>query len=246
LAELCRLFEKDRYTHEYRFLHKNGAYRWIRDEMRLARDDTGRPSEIIGYWADITEQKQMEETLLKTERLAAIGEMTAMLGHDLRNPLTAISGATYYLKKRVGPNLDGESVEMLELIEKAIEYASKIMSDLLEYSQEIRLDLIETDLRSITEQALAFAKVPTNVRVSNLTNTQPRIAVDTARMARVFVNLIGNALEAMPQGGELTLASRETDGNAQITFTDTGTGIPTDAIEQIWTPVYQPRRREWG
>jgi signal transduction histidine kinase len=99
LTGLCRLFEKGHYTHEYRFLHKNGAYRWVRDEMRLARDDTGRPSEIIGYWVDITEQKRMEETLLKTERLAAVGEVTAMLAHDLRNPL---NGTVTRLRASVG------------------------------------------------------------------------------------------------------------------------------------------------
>jgi len=246
LTRVCRLFEKGHYTHEYRFLHRNGTYRWVHDEMRLARDDTGRPSEIIGYLVDITEQKRMEETLLKTERLAAVGEMTAMLGHDLRNPLTEISGAAYYLKKKLAPSLDRESLDMLDLIERAIEYASKIMNDLLEYSREIRLELAETDPGSITEQALAFVKVPRNVRVSNLTNTQPRIAVDVTKMTRVFVNLIRNAVDAMPQGGDLTLASQEKDGNVQITFTDTGTGIPNDAMERIWTPFLTTKAKGMG
>jgi PAS domain S-box-containing protein len=119
LTGLCRLFEKGHYTHEYRFLHKNGTYRWVHDEMKLARDDTGRPSEIIGYLIDITEQKQMKENLL-------------VLGHELRDPLTGISGAAYYLKKKLAPSLDRESIDMLDLIERAIESASKIMNGLLE------------------------------------------------------------------------------------------------------------------
>jgi PAS domain S-box-containing protein len=119
LTGLCQLFENDHYTHEYRFLHKNGTYRWVHDEMKLARDDAGRPSEIIGYLIDITEQKQMEEDLL-------------VLGHELRDPLTGISGAAYYLKKKLAPSLDRESIDMLDLIERAIESASKIMNRLLE------------------------------------------------------------------------------------------------------------------
>lgn len=119
LTELCRLFEKDHYTHEYRFLHKNGTYRWVHDEMQLARDDTGRPSEIIGYMVDITERQQIEEKLL-------------VLGHELRDPLTGISCAAYYLKKKLAPSLDRESTDMLDLIERAIESASKIMNGLLE------------------------------------------------------------------------------------------------------------------
>ena len=141
LTRLCRLFEKDHYTHEYRFLHKNGTYRWVRDDMRLARDDAGRPSEIIGYLVDITEQKRMGEKLL-------------MLGNDLRNPLTGISCATYYLKKKLASGLDRESIDMLDLIERAIECASKTMNDLLGCSREIQLELTETDPSSITGQVL--------------------------------------------------------------------------------------------
>ena len=119
LTGLCRLFENDHYSHEYRFLHKNGTYRQVHDEIKLARDDTGRPSEIIGYLVDITEQKQMEENLL-------------VLGHKLRDPLTGISCATYYLKKKLAASLDRESIDMFDLIERAIESASKTMNDLLE------------------------------------------------------------------------------------------------------------------
>jgi PAS domain S-box-containing protein len=119
LTGLCQLFEKDHYAHEYRFLHRNGTYRWVHDEMKLTRDDTGRPSEILGYLVDITEQKKMEENLL-------------MLGHDLRDPLTGISGAAYHLRKKLALSLDRESIDMFDLIEKAIESASKIMNGLLE------------------------------------------------------------------------------------------------------------------
>ena len=79
-----------------------------------------------------------------------------------------------------------------------------------------------------------------------MTNTQPRIAVDVTKMTRVFVNLIRNAVDAMPQGGDLTLASQETDGNVQITLTDTGTGIPNDAMERIWTPIYTTKAKGMG
>ena len=114
----CRVLENDHFTHEYRFLHRNGAYRHIRDEMRLARDDVGRPLEIVGYLVDITEKKHAEEGLLT-------------LGHKLRDPLTGITGAAYYLKKKLGPSLDRESMDMLSLIEMAVESASSIMNDLL-------------------------------------------------------------------------------------------------------------------
>lgn len=136
LSGLCQLFEKDQHTHEYRFLRKNGTYRWILDQMKLSRDETGRPSEIIGYWIDITKQKRMEENLSKTERLAAAGAMTATLAQGLRDPLTSISVAAYELKKKLNSSMDEKSKQMLDLIERDVDRASKMINDLLARSQE--------------------------------------------------------------------------------------------------------------
>lgn len=238
---LCCLFEKDHYTHEYRFLHKNGTYRWIHDETRLTRDDTGRPLEIIGYWIDITAQKQMEEALLKTERLAAVGEMTAMLAHDLRNPLTGISGATYQLKNELKSKMDEKSKEMLDLVEKDVENANKIVNDLLDYSAEIRLELAETNLRSVTEQALASVSIPSNIQLTNLVSDEVRITLDADKMRRVFENLIKNAVETMPQGGLLMIQSRESNGSLCVELSDTGSGISKEMMPKLWTPFHTTR-----
>jgi PAS domain S-box-containing protein len=85
-----------------------------------------------------------QRKLLKSERLAAIGELAGMIGHDLRNPLTGIAGAAYYLKAKYDSKIDEKGKEMLKTIEKAIEYSDKIISDLLDYSREMRLELAET------------------------------------------------------------------------------------------------------
>ena len=95
------------------------------------------------------ELKEAQEQLVKSERLAAIGELAAMIGHDLRNPLTGIVGATYYLKRRLESKMDKKAGEMLDLIEKDVEYSNKIINDLLEYSGEVRLELSETTLKQL-------------------------------------------------------------------------------------------------
>jgi len=92
------LWNKGQRVFEYRFLHKDGSYRWIRGEARVIFDVSDKPVEVMGYWTDVTEQKRMAEALLRSERLAAIGELAGMVGHDLRNPLQGIAGAVYYLK----------------------------------------------------------------------------------------------------------------------------------------------------
>lgn len=128
----------------------------------------------------------MEENLLKTERLATVGEITVMLAHDLRNALTGISGAAYQLRNKLGSKTDQKSDEILNLIQKDIEYANSMIVDLLEYSPEIRLELTETNLRPLTEQALASVNIPSNIQVTNLGNEQLRITLDGEKMRRVF------------------------------------------------------------
>jgi len=169
-----------------------------------------------------------------------------MVAHDLRNPLTGISGAAYHLKKKLGPSADQKSREMFDLIDKDVEYANKILGDLLEYSGEVRLEVSETNPGSIIAQALAKVEIPGNVRIHDLAKDSPHFVADTEKMTRVFVNLIKNAVEAMPQGGELTIRSEESDGNLRLEFSDTGTGITEDAMGRIWTPFYTTKAKGMG
>jgi PAS domain S-box-containing protein len=246
LAEMPLLWKEGQHTFEYQFLHKDGTYRWMREEARVIRDADGKPVEVNGYWIDVTELKRMEETLVKAQRMAAIGESAAMVGHDLRNPLTGISGAAYYLKETLGPTLDAKAKEMLTVIEHDVEYANSIMTDLVEYSGEMQLTMTEASPRSIVEQALALVRVPEDVRVSNLTNDQTKIMVDVDKMERAFVNLIKNAADAMPEGGELTITSNKSDGNLQIVVSDTGAGIKQEDMARIGTPFYTTKAKGMG
>jgi signal transduction histidine kinase len=189
---------------------------------------------------------EAQNRLLKSERLAAIGEVAAMVGHDLRNPLTSIAGATYYLKTKFGSKMDKKTKEMLELIEKGIEYSNKIINDLLAYSGEIQLELSETTPKSIIKAALALVKVPKNIRIVDLTENEPRIKVDMQKIKRVFVNVIKNAIEAMPKGGKLTIISKKSEDSVKIAFIDTGTGMPKDILERIWTPFFTTKAKGLG
>jgi two-component system sporulation sensor kinase A len=201
---------------------------------------------LVGYvlvCRDIAERKLMEERLIRSERLAAIGETAAMVGHDLRNPLQGIAAALYLLKQE---SLTAkERNEMLQSIEKNVNYSDAIIRDLSEYSAEIKLKLAEATPKSITRDVIGALKVPQNVNVQDLSEDQPTLEVDPDRMKRVFINLIQNAIDAMPQGGTLTISSRKSDGNVEITLTDTGSGIS----EKLWgisgSPSNPPRRRGW-
>lgn len=210
--------------------------------------------QIRGY-ADHLELKVKQRTqelteaqnkLLKSERLAAIGEIAAMVGHDLRNPLTGISGAAYYLKMKLGSKMSKKAREMLEMVEEDIEYSNKIINDLLEYSREMQLQLTETTPKIIMEEALFLVKVPKNVQVSDSALGETKIKVDVEKMKRVFINIIKNAVDAMPKGGKLIIKSKKIDGNLEIAFTDTGIGMPKDVVEKLWTPLFTTKAKGMG
>lgn len=190
--------------------------------------------------------EEAQEKLIKNERLAAIGQVAAMVGHDLRNPLTGIAGATYYLKKKLNAKTDKTIKEMLTLIEENIEYSNKIISDLLGYSREIKLELKETSPKSILENALSFVEIPKGISILKIIEDKPKIIVDVEKLKRVFINIIKNAIDAMPKGGTLTIKSSEKTGKLEITFTDTGIGMPKDVLENIWTPFFTTKARGLG
>ncbi|HSV48912.1 MAG TPA: PAS domain S-box protein, partial [Candidatus Acidoferrales bacterium] len=143
-----------------------------------------------------TELLEAQARLVKAERLAAIGEVAAMVGHDLRNPLTGINGAVFYLKKKLPANSASEILEMLDVIEKDIHYANAIVTDLMDYSREIKLDLGETTPQQLIKQSLAHVSIPENVKTADLSEQTPLMRVDVNKMQRVLANLLKNAVEA--------------------------------------------------
>jgi len=192
------------------------------------------------------ELKKTQERLLKSERLAVIGELASMVGHDLRNPLTGIAGATYYLKTKLRTGLDERSEEMLKAIEEGIQRSNKIIDDLLEYSREMKLKLSETDPKTILGQTLAYLKMPENIVIVDKTQTKPRTSVDAEKMRRVFLNIILNACDAMPNGGTLTIKSRKAEENVDISFSDTGIGMSNEVLTNLWSPLFTTKAKGMG
>lgn len=244
--EYGRLFTEGKvFDVEYRIRRRDGEWIWLHDRSVATYEKDGLLY-ADGVFSDITERKQMEERVRQSERLAAIGELAAMVGHDLRNPLTGIAGAAYYVKTKLVPTLNGKVAQMLQVIEENIENSNKIINDLLEYSRELHLELTESNAKSIAREALALVKAPRSIRVVDSSEGEPKVAVDADKMMRVFVNLIQNAIDAMPDGGTLTIMSRKMDGNLEIGFRDTGVGMTKETIEEIWGPFFTTKAKGMG
>jgi PAS domain S-box-containing protein len=201
-----------------------------------------RLEEIVQKRTD--ELKKTQAELVKSERLAAIGELAGMIGHDLRNPLTGIKNSAYYLKKK-GQDLPIEQKEMLDTIDKCVDYSNRIINDLLDYSREIHLILEKQSPKKLIEESLALSNLPPNVKVNNLCELS-NIMVDTDKIKRVFINLIKNAVEAMPEGGEITINSRDINGSIEISFTDTGLGINEETLPKLFAPLFTTKAQGMG
>jgi signal transduction histidine kinase len=191
-------------------------------------------------------RKLLEEKLLKLDRLASIGELAGMIAHDLRNPLQSIAGATYYLKAKYASTLDQRGTEMLGIIEESINYSNKIITDLLEYSREITLELVPTTPKTFMGMALVRVHVPPNIQIVDKTQDTIAVSADSTKLARVFVNLITNAFDAMPNGGILTVTSKKRGSTVAISFEDIGVGMNKETLKKIWVPLFTTKAKGMG
>jgi PAS domain S-box-containing protein len=218
------------------------------ESLRMARKKLEEYTQTLEQRVEerTRELRESQEKLLKAQKLAVIGELAGMVGHDLRNPLTSIAGAQYYLKKKLTSRIDGKVMEMLELIEKNIAYSNKIINDLLEYSREIEVELQETTPKTVLEEALDLIKIPKKVQLKKYVRNTPKIWVDIGKMKRVFVNIIKNALDAMLQGGILEITSKKRKDKIEFRFADSGVGMSEEVLEKLWTPLFTTKAKGMG
>ena len=132
------------------------------------------------------ELKKTQQQLVKSERFAAIGELAGIIGHDLRDPLTDINNAVYFLKKKGEAISEAQSKETLEKIDKCMNHSNKIINDLIDYSREIHLELQENSPRTLMLDALDLIDLPENVKILNNVPEEPYIKVDSDKITPSF------------------------------------------------------------
>jgi two-component system NtrC family sensor kinase len=194
----------------------------------------------------LSEIKDKTLQLRKAEHLAATGQVAAMVGHDLRNPLTGISGATYYLKTKLEARMNAREKDMVKTIERAIVHSDKIISDLLKYAEEIKLNLSETEPKSILSEVFPHVKVPNHVTILDKTQKTPRIKCDQEKMKTVFAKLVENAFDAMPNGGTVAVECTEVKEGVAISVSDTGVGISSEIMRKLWSPLFTTKAKGMG
>ncbi len=212
----------------------------------VVKSKSGQDIGIACIIHDLTVRKMMEEKLVKAERFAAIGELAGMIGHDLRNPLTSIQGAAYYLKRKHSGEMDASGKEMLDTIERSVRYSNKIINDLLDYSREVHLEISECTPKSLLHESLSLIEMPSHIQLFDFTQSEPALMVDVEKVKRVFVNLIKNGVDAMPKAGRLEVSSTQQEGYVDIAFIDNGVGIPEDVKTKLFSPLFTTKAQGMG
>jgi PAS domain S-box-containing protein len=243
--ELIALSEgKTRFTSEFDNRTLTGETRHVNLILTVVPGYEDTLGKVLISTIDLTERRKMEQRLQQAERLAAVGETAAMVGHDLRNPLQGIMGAYSLLQE--DSLTRKERQEILQLLRNSVEYAEGIVSDLLEFAGEMRLNLAETTPRLIAREAVEALKIPQNITLLDHSDPRPTLRVDRNKMRRVFVNLIENAIEAMPEGGTVTINSKQLKGAVEVSISDTATGMPTAVVENLWRPLQTTKAKGMG
>ena len=243
IIQLHKLREIKNY--EITFITKSGKEKKGLLSCSMVGDDRGQDVGVALVLHDITDMKEMEQKLLRAERFASIGELATILGHDLRNPLSGIRGATFYLRRKHSNIWDREDLAMFEGIDKSIDYSNKIINDLLDYSREIRLDLAIVTPKLLLKETLMLAAVPEDVFVVDQTS-ETSFYADQVKVIRGFVNIVKNAVDAMPEGGKLVVKSEVAGEYVVFTFKDSGVGMSFETLEKLWSPLFTTKAKGMG
>jgi len=223
----------------------NGYAQWVSATKVPIKDEEGKIVGIVGISRDITELKRLQEELLKSERLAAIGQLASAVGHEIRNPLGVIKNSVYFLGLRL-KDTDGKVTKHLRIIEKEVNSANLIVGDLLDFARRKPPVLQETDLNEILRTAASDSFIPGNIKLAMKPGEMPRMFLDQEQLRRVFLNIILNAVQAMPDGGKLTIQTSKHDDSVRIEFTDTGVGIPEENLPKLFTPLFSTKAKGIG
>jgi PAS domain S-box-containing protein len=228
--------------HDGHFIQSRSTIFDITQLKKVQSELSAKNLELTGAYEDL---RQKQAIILQQEKMASIGMLAAGVGHEIKNPLAIILQGINYLQTtcQQSPLM----VEVIERLNQAVLQTDCIVKGLLSFARQTPVALVEQDIRALLDESLAL--VEHEFRMKNIELIKdyqadlPRIAVDGSQMMQVFINLMINGIEAMGQEGKFTIRARQVekaDGKKglELSFSDTGPGIPADVMDHIFDPFY--------
>ncbi|WP_262265634.1 MULTISPECIES: response regulator [Microvirga] len=257
LAQLHDLAEDGTVSLEYRWRCADGTDRHVLDQTVLMGDEEGRPREFFGMWFDITERKQMEQNLLHASKLDAVGRLTGGIAHDFNNMLSVVIGNLDLLRKSIQGNEKAE--RRVRMAMESAQHCADLTYRLLAFSRRQPLQVSTIDVNTLMPGLLDLMQRTLGERINASLQLEQEIwpiQVDRAQFEAALLNLAVNACDAMPEGGDLTIAVENRvmeEGNAvsageyvMITVSDTGTGMPPEVLQRVFEPFFTTKESGKG
>ncbi|WP_190488944.1 PAS domain S-box protein [Microcoleus sp. FACHB-831] len=251
MTGLAKLFDEEHHTHEYRFLHKDGTYRWMHDEAKLVRDKAGNLLEIVGYWADITERKQLEEDIrLALAKEKELGELKSQFitttSHEFRTPLSTILSSAELLEHYRHKWAEEKQLTHLHRIQKSVKHMTQLLNNVLiigaSEAETLKFHPSPLDLTKLCRDIVEEVQLSDNALHSiNLTIYQQPSSchLDKNLLQQILSNLLANAIMYSPKGSTVEFSLRCLNEYAVFEVRDEGIGIPPEDQPRVFESFYR-------
>ncbi len=244
-------------TRDNPFLKKrNHLTKTLAERIGAAIHQIELEQSLRGYYEQLEKEvevrtkdlEQVQEKLIRSERLAAVGELASGVGHELRNPLNVIRNCAYLLNMALSEKTDEEAANTLKVLDKQIDAANKIVTDLLDFTRIKPPQQVRADLKSLLNESVTYITTPENIKINvNLNGHAQPVRTDPEQINRVFTNIITNAVQSMNgKGGELNIGAGVDDNFISVIFADNGCGIPAENLEKIYEPLFTTKPKGIG
>ncbi|WP_176699650.1 PAS domain-containing sensor histidine kinase [Neobacillus massiliamazoniensis] len=230
----------------FRLKHCNGHYIWVEALCKPILNDQNVVSEIISVIRDVTEKKRTEALLLQSEKLSVAGQLAAGIAHEIRNPLTAIKGFLQLIEAE-----QDTQKTYFDIINSEMNRIELILGELLILSKPHALKFEKKNIKQIFDQVKALIDTQAimnniEVEITYLSNLQTLLC-DENQLKQVFINILKNSIEAMHNGGKITVEVDTTESNQmQIRFIDQGCGITEENLQRIGQPFFTTKEKGTG
>lgn len=226
--------------------HKDGHYVWIENTVKILRDAAGKVSQVVGIGRDVSERKRMEQAILQSEKFAVAGQLAAGIAHEIRNPMTVIKGFSQLMRA----DSDEEQSRYMDIILRELDRVDKVLSELLLLAKPQAVVMSPTGVATLVEEVIAFLSA--EAHLNNVVICTDYLAFDALtfgesnQLKQVFINILLNAIEAMPGGGRVFITVREQAGEVIAEFRDEGKGIGQARLLKLGEPFYTTKEKGTG